>query len=242
MDSYDQYATASKATVWHGDGREKALQAHILSQCSLRNQPEAILAEIDRWATEKKICMMTIGPERSTPIMNLINSARPSTIAELGGYIGYSAIKFGNEMRRFGGTRYLSLEFSAEYAAVANSLIEFAGLGDFVQVIVGLASESLGKVAEELQTGIDVLFIDHYERFYLSDLKAAEELGLLKAGAFVVADNIDAPGAKDYMQWVEGRGDDFLTDEGRRFKYESQRLPYMLPNGQQDALLISKLI
>ncbi|KAI9044949.1 O-methyltransferase [Aspergillus affinis] len=242
MDSYDQYVTASKATVWHGDGHEKTLQTHILSQPSLCNQPEAILSEIDRWATEKNICMMTIGPERSTPIMDLINSARPSTMAELGGYVGYSAIKFGNEVRRVGGTRYLSLEFSDEYAAVAKALIEFAELGDFTQVIVGPASESLGKVAEELQTGIDVLFIDHYERLYLGDLKTAEGLGLLKVGAFVVADNVDAPGAKDYMQWVDGREE----DEGRRFKYESQRLPYMLANGQQlvfqDALWISKLI
>ena len=151
--------------------------------------------------------------------MDLINSTRPSTMAELGGYIGYSAIKFGNEMRRLGGTRYLSLESSAEYASVANALIEFAGLGDFVQVIVGPASESLGKVAEELQTGFDVLFIDHYERFYLSDLKSAEGLGLLNTGAFVVADNVDAPGAKDYMQWVDGREEDASVD--------------VLPNEQQ---------
>ncbi|PYI15442.1 catechol o-methyltransferase-like protein [Aspergillus violaceofuscus CBS 115571] len=242
--------TTEPPTIWHGDGREQALQAHILQHpnaADLRNHPAAILTEIDQWATAHNHCMMTIGPERSQPIVALIRSSSPSVMVELGGYIGYSAIQFAAELRRAtpAGThapRYYSLECNAAYAAVAQSLIEFAGLGDVVRVLVGEAADSLAQVARELEAedaAVDLLFVDHWGDRYLPDLLVAERLGLLREGALVVADNVGMEGATAYARWME---EGVHEVEGRVLRYESRTLPYTLVNGQEDAVMISKKI
>lgn len=212
--------------IYPQDGREKGLLAHLLSHPELdkiRNRPTAILSEIDRWAAEHGYCMMTIGTERSKPIVDLIHECEPHIMAELGGYIGYSAILFGNEVRRTGGTQYLSLESNGEYASIAKELVQLAGLGDFVQILVGPGSESLVRLSEAGYKKFDILFMDHAERLYLSDLKLVEELRLVESGAFVVADNVESYLAKEYVRWV---------DDGQGRRYESRKLDYTLPNGE----------
>ncbi|RAL10957.1 O-methyltransferase, partial [Aspergillus homomorphus CBS 101889] len=213
------------------DGREQALQTHILQHpnaSSLQNQPASILAEIDQWAADNNRCMMTIGPERSAPIVDLIRTTKPQTMTELGGYIGYSAIKFGEEVRRAGGTRYCSLEYNPEYAAIARSLVEFAGLGDFVTILVGDARDSLAQLAGKAT--LDLLFLDHSGRLYLQDLLTVERLGLLVRGAHVVADNVWLPGAEPYAEFM---GQSEQVVDGRVLRYETRTLPYVLSNGQQ---------
>ncbi|GLA29756.1 hypothetical protein AnigIFM63326_007670 [Aspergillus niger] len=168
----------SLATVWHGDGREKALQTHILMTPALKGQPMAILSEIDAWAAANGHCMMTIGPDRSTSIIEIIRSTHPKIMAEIGGYIGYSAILFGHEVRKAGGTRYISFELNDEYASIAKSLVEFAGLGNFVEILRGPSSQSLCRFHEEDRNKglrFDVLFVDHAEELYLADLKGEEQ-------------------------------------------------------------------
>jgi catechol O-methyltransferase len=51
---------------------------------------------------------------------------------------------------------------------------------------------------------IDLLFLDHVEDLYVADLKVVEELGLLKSGALVLADNVVRPGAPQYVEYVRG--------------------------------------
>ncbi|KAK6814573.1 hypothetical protein RU639_009407 [Aspergillus parasiticus] len=233
------------ATIWHGDGREQALQTHILTHPNaathLRNNPQAILAEIDTWAAANNHSMMTIGPDRSRPVLELMQTSQPQTMAELGGYIGYSAILFGDELRRAGGRRYYSLEASAEYAAVARSLIDLAGLGDFVEILVGEAADSLvelaGRPVHKKPSPIDLLFLDHDGCQYLPDFLTVERLGLLAVGSTVVADNAWLFGAEAYAKWMTAPREQEV--QGRRVKYESRTLPYVLPDGQQDAVMIS---
>lgn len=52
-----------------------------------------------------------------------------------------------------------------------------------------------------------MLFLDHWEKFYVPDLRLCEELSLLKPGSVIVADNTDMPGAPDYLKYVEGGGE-----------------------------------
>ena len=123
---------------------------------------------------------------------------------ELGGYVGYSAILFGDALRSNGGKKYLSLEINPEMAAVATILIQLAGLQDIVSFIIGPCDKSLIQLAQEKQIDhIELLFIDHWQELYLPDLLLVEELGLLKSGVSVlVADNILRPGAPKYAEWV----------------------------------------
>jgi catechol O-methyltransferase len=51
-------------------------------------------------------------------------------------------------------------------------------------------------------SNIDFLFLDHVESLYVPDFKACEELGLLKKGAVITADNIVRPGAPEYRAFV----------------------------------------
>lgn len=121
---------------------------------------------------------MIVGPDKGERIVAKINEQKPRMMVELGGYVGYSAILFGNAVRAAGGDKYISLEYSKEYASVASKLIELAGLTDFVEVIVGSAADSLAGMAKEksLKT-IDILLIDHEKSLYLDDLKVAEKMG-----------------------------------------------------------------
>ncbi|RAK90414.1 hypothetical protein BO79DRAFT_103184, partial [Aspergillus costaricaensis CBS 115574] len=161
----------------------------------LCNNPTAILSEIDTWVVINNHCMMTISPDRSKVITEIIRSACPRTMVELGGYVGYSAILFGDEVRKAGGERYVSFEVNTEYAAIARSLVEFAGLGGFVELRMGLCSEGLEEFAGQErgkgQEGVmfDVLFLDHAEELYLPDLRICEKLGLVRRGSVIIADN-----------------------------------------------------
>jgi len=68
-------------------------------------------------------------------------------MAELGGYTGYSAVRFANKQREAAGNKpshYHSFEFSQVFAARMREMVELAGLGDQVTVHVGPFSEQYG--------------------------------------------------------------------------------------------------
>lgn len=168
---------------------------------------------------------MIVGPDKGERIVAKINEQKPRMMVELGGYVGYSAILFGNAVRAAGGDKYISLEYSKEYASVASKLIELAGLTDFVEVIVGSAADSLAGMAKEksLKT-IDILLIDHEKSLYLDDLKVAEKNGLLKPGSLVIADNLFATETNDFARYVRGGPTDETTGELKPFMYESMTM------------------
>jgi catechol O-methyltransferase len=174
------------------DGREIALLHFIYKHpnlAELRGNPQKILEAIDEYGRTKKY-LMNIGPYKSGTVIDLILKEKPSIVVELGGYVGYSAIAFGNALRKAGGKRYYSLEFNPEFGAVIGSLIELAGLSDLVKVVIGASSDSLRRLhAEGKLKHIDLLFLDHYKPLYVKDLKICEELGLVGQGSILAADN-----------------------------------------------------
>lgn len=176
---------------------------------------------------------MTVGRDRSKKVLDEIRSTRPKVMGELGLYIGYSAILFANEVRNAGGSKYISFENNPEYASLAKWIVELAGLGEFVQIVVGNSADGLLQLAGDAGTKVvfDFLFIDHWEGVYLSDLRICEDHGLVRKGSVVVADNSANRGAADYVRWVEEGG-----------KYTSTRVPCVLPDGRNDVVLISRLL
>ncbi|EYE98290.1 O-methyltransferase [Aspergillus ruber CBS 135680] len=175
---------------------------------------------------------MTIGQERGTIITDLISKTQPKVMAELGGYIGYSAIKFGSAVRNEGGRCYYSFEQNAEWASVASKLIELAELQDFVTIIPGPSSESLLAFGSQRpDQRIDMLFIDHAEALYRKDLGICEQRGLLAPGAYVVADNVSGSCAQDYVAWVMRNKSDVSTKTHNGI-YDSYMSSHELPNGE----------
>lgn len=126
------------------------------------------------------------------------------TQVELGGYVGYSCILFGDSLRKAGGYRYYSIEMNPEFAAVIMSLVDPAGLSDIVTVIVGDAWPSLLQLYVGGVRQIDLLFLDHYKPAYASDLKLAEDYGFIKPGSVVVANDVVKRGTNSpaYLFWV----------------------------------------
>ncbi|PYI02665.1 hypothetical protein BO78DRAFT_400379 [Aspergillus sclerotiicarbonarius CBS 121057] len=54
--------------------------------------------------------LMAIGPDKSPFITSLASSLKPSTLIELGGYVGYSAILYGECVRENDGKQHIGIE------------------------------------------------------------------------------------------------------------------------------------
>ena len=146
---------------------------------------------------------MNVGENKGKIVTDLIADVRPETMVELGGYVGYSALLFGDAVRKAGGKRYLSLERNPEFAAIVMSFVDLAGLSDVVKVIVGKSGDSLARLhANGTLERIDLMFLDHFKPAYLADLKLCESLGLVAPGSVLAADNVIKPGNPPYLEYV----------------------------------------
>lgn len=167
----------------------------------IRGSPEGVLKAIDEFGGKKYL--MNVGSLKGKIMTDLIAQRKPDVMVELGGYVGYSAVLFGDAVKKAGGKRYYSLECNPEYAAIIRSFVDLAGLSDIVKVEVGTSDGSLRRLhASGDLDRIDLLFIDHYKPAYTHDLKLCEELKLVRQGSTVAADNVVHPGAPDYLAYV----------------------------------------
>ncbi|KAF3027434.1 hypothetical protein E8E15_009150 [Penicillium rubens] len=184
--------------------KELKLLHYIYGQPNLddiRGHPQKVIDLIHEF--EKDYHFMNVGAEKGKVVTKLIDELKPKTMIELGCYVGYSAILFGEAVRRNGGERYLSLELNPEFAAIANMLIELAGLRDFVSIIVSRSDLSLHKLLTSGEVKkVELLFIDHYKPAYTTDLKLCEHLGAIVPGSVLAADNVIYPGNPPYLEYV----------------------------------------
>lgn len=185
------------------DGREIELLHFVYKHPSIadiRGSPTRILEVIDEFGKGK--FMMNVGYDKGKIVTDLIEKVKPQVMVELGGYVGYSALLFGDALRKAGGTNYFSLERNPEFAAVIMSMVDLAGLSDIVKVFVGVSGDSIRRLSANGLKHIDLLFLDHFKPAYLPDLKLCEELRLIKPGSFLAADNVICPGNPPYLEYV----------------------------------------
>lgn len=117
--------------------------------------------------------------------------------------MGYSAILFADAVRAAGGKQYFCLEHNAEFASIIRTLSDLAGLADLVTVMTGDSSDSLRQLKTRgLFPQIDLLFLDHHKPLYLRDLKLCEDLGFIRPGSTLAADNVIKPGNPPYLEYV----------------------------------------
>lgn len=188
------------------------------SKPNIRGSPSAVLEAIDEFGRTKKY-LMNVGEDKGQIVTDLIHEARPDIMLELGGYCGYSTILFADAQRAAGGKKYYSLERSSKFAKVVATLVDIAGLSDFVEMVVGPSNEGIrilhtaGKVQK-----IDMMFLDHYKPAYTTDLKLCESLGLIQKGTVLAADNVIMPGNPPYLEYVRAS-----IEEKRKSVVEKQR-------------------
>ncbi|CRG82757.1 catechol O-methyltransferase [Talaromyces islandicus] len=253
--------------VFCNDGRENQLLHFITTHpqlSAIRNSPQAVLAAIDEFARTKDF-LMNVGPHKGALIADIIATERPSSILEIGGYIGYSAIMFGSTLRNTGvpDPRYVSLEMNTQFASVSRALVEIAGLSDIVEIREGACRASLQRLASgTLNQGPrskkwDMLFLDHSKISYLNDLKLAEELGIVAPGSIVIADDMKRPGnpmysdyvradtatkVEAYMPFVGCLSDGGISLGNPYLVYKSTLLEGLEPTGLMDAVEISRCV
>lgn len=108
-------------------------------------------------------------------------------IVEFGTSFGVSAIYLASAVRDNGGGLVIGSEFIASKAERARANIEEAGVGDFVEIRVGDAMETLADPGGD----IDLLLIDGSKDLYLPILKMLAPR--VRQGGVVLADNVLSP-------------------------------------------------
>ena len=199
------------------NGREAVVHKYInsLPPASLQNNPNAVLNAIfDHVSSTKGMMIFQRAKiDKAKQILETMHLT-PKVILELGTYVGCSAVGWGSMLKEWygeqaegKGCKVVSCELEEEFCGIARDIVRLAGLDGVVGVEQGKAESTIRRLYEEGSLGkgsVDVLFIDHWEDAYLSDLKVVEELGLMGKGGVVIADNTDVPGAPEYLEYVRG--------------------------------------
>ena len=183
-----------------GDGRETALEKYVLARARPGDVDDAIRV-IDHFGRHVSF-LINVGDEKGKILDRAVERTQPRLLLELGTYCGYSALRMARVMPRE--ARLYSVEFNTANAEIARRILAHAGVDAKVTVIVG----TLGDGGETIRTlkrehnfvpgSLDLVFLDHDKKAYLSDLELIVDAGWLHPGSVVVADNILVPGAPAY--------------------------------------------
>jgi catechol O-methyltransferase len=190
-----------------GDGREEALAAYVTARAR-RGDPEDVVRVIDEFCLTRSV-MINIGDEKGEILDRAVRRAEPSRLLELGTYCGYSALRISRVMPA--GARLYSIEFSPANAAIARRILDHAGIGDEVTIVVGTLGDG-GSTIDRLRNEhgfaegtVGFVFLDHDKDAYLPDLERIIAEGWLHPGSIVLADNVKFPGAPEYRAWMRAR-------------------------------------
>ena len=183
-----------------------------------RGDPASVLATMDRYAREERF-LMNLGPDKGALVEEVFDRLPDDArILEVGAYCGYSAVLFASKLGP--GGRLVSLEIGEESVEAARANVEFAGLADKVEIVLGPSGESIPT----LEGTFDLVFLDHWKDLYKDDLQAIEAKGLLKPGSLVVADNVgESFNPTAYLEYVRTCG--HYESEHRESTIEYHTLP-----------------
>lgn len=171
------------AKMEDGFGKPAEVRVYV-EENARRGDAEDVLRVLDRYADEH-FFLMNVGPEKGPLLVEQVRRAGSAArVVEFGTYCGYSAILIARELGADG--RLICVELDPESVEASRAILEFAGLGDRVEVIEGAS----GDVIPQLEGTFDLVFLDHWKDLYEQDLKAIEAAGLLREGSIIFADNV----------------------------------------------------
>jgi len=120
------------------------------------------------------------------------------TVVEFGTSFGISTIHFAAAVRDLGGGRVITAEQVAGKVRQARANLAQAGLDDLVDCREGDALQTLA----DIDTPIDLIFLDGWKGLYLPVLKLLE--AKLRPGTVIVADDLDIfpEQLRPYLEYV----------------------------------------
>jgi predicted O-methyltransferase YrrM len=147
---------------------------------------------------------LAVSPETARLLYMLARTSKARAIVEYGTSFGISTLHLAAALRDNGGGRLIGSELEATKAAQARANLDAAGLADLADVREGDALETL---ARDLPETIDLVLLDGFKPLYprILDLVAPR----LRAGACIVADNVDASPA--YVARVRAAGGGYVS-------------------------------
>ncbi|CAF1055547.1 unnamed protein product [Adineta steineri] len=195
------------------------LQDYVL-QNSNRGDIQNIIDTIDKFGWTKQ-WLMNIGDQKGKILDEAIQTRKPKTVLELGTFLGYSALRMISLLPK--DALLISIESNTESAEIARSIFEYAGVTDRIKTIVDDTNNVIPHLNKDFNVdSFDLIFIDHFKDVYLRDFKMLEDVGLIKSGTMIVADNVICPGAPDYLEYVQNNPNYSTTLRESTLEYDDK--------------------
>ncbi|CAF0913324.1 unnamed protein product [Adineta steineri] len=195
------------------------LQDYVL-QNSKRGDIQNIIDTIDKFGWTKQ-WLMNIGDQKGKILDEAIQTRKPKTVLELGTFLGYSALRMISLLPK--DALLISIESNTESAEIARSIFEYAGVTDRIKTIVDDTNNVIPHLNKDFNVdSFDLIFIDHFKDVYLRDFKMLEDVGLIKSGTMIVADNVICPGAPDYLEYVQNNPNYSTTLRESTLEYDDK--------------------
>lgn len=144
-------------------------------------------SEVQRWVREemerRDLPMIQVSPLEGRLLAVLAATVDARRVLEVGTLGGYSALWLLSLLPP--GARLVTLEKEPEHAEVAREAFERAGLAERVELVVGDARETIGRL--EPVPPFDVAFLDADKEGY--PLYRERVAGLLRPGGLLLGDN-----------------------------------------------------
>lgn len=177
-------------------------------------RPDPAMEQAIRSAAEVGMPAIEVAPNAGKLLKLLVQMTGARRVLEIGTLAGFSTIWMGRGLPDDG--TIVTCEFLPKHAEVAWANIDFAGLGEKVEIRLGPALDTLAALAEEGREPFDFIFIDADKENDSRYLDWAVRLG--RPGATVVLDNtvwegaildpemdpVNAPGILDALTLLGG--------------------------------------
>ena len=146
---------------------------------------DAALAAARESAAAAGMPAIEVSAQHAKLLSLLATITRATRVLEIGTLAGYSTIALARGVGAQG--RVVTLEYEPRHAEVARGNLAAAGVGERVEIVVGVALDTLPKLAERGER-FDMFFIDADKENNTAYVEWAVELA--NPGAVIVIDNI----------------------------------------------------
>lgn len=148
--------------------------------------PDDVLDAAQRSADAAGLPAISVSPTQGKLLHLLARLCGARRILEIGTLAGYSTIWLARALPL--GGRVLTLEIDPRHADIARANFERAGLADLIELRLGPAIETLGRLADERAGPFDLIFIDADKASTPRYFESAIQLS--RPGTLIIVDNV----------------------------------------------------